>query len=114
MDLEFTRGDSKSFKITLLDKNGENIILKDEDKLYITVKKNSRDKNIIFQKTLRNGIVNNNDGTYTVNILPNDTSNLDYGNYGYDIELKTGNFVKTLGVFSITLTEEYTHVGDEV
>lgn len=42
-----------------------------------------------------------------------DTSDMPYGTYQYDIELKSGDYVKTLGFGTITLTEEITHRRDE-
>lgn len=114
MDLEFPRGDNQNLVIDLVDKQGRQIILGDDEMLYMTVKKNSRDKDYKFQKRLGNGIEKRADGKYVISIFPEDTNDLDYGSYGYDIELKSGNVVKTLGIYTITLTEEYTHAGNEV
>ena len=50
MDLEFTRGDNVEFTIELVNNDGNQILLEDDDKLYMTVKKNSRDEEAIFQK----------------------------------------------------------------
>lgn len=114
MDFEFTRGDTKVFKFKLIDKNGEELSLSDADKLFFTVKKTASSKNITFQKTLNNGIELKDDGYYYVTIKPDDTSDLSYGDYGYDIEIKTSTgIVKTLILGTITLTEEYTFKGDE-
>ena len=115
MDFEFTRGDTKIFKFKLQNKNGENLILSSGDNLYFTVKKSANSKNVSFQKTLGKGINLENDGYYYVTIDSNDTANLNYGTYGYDIELKTlSGIVKTLIIGSITITEEYTFEGDEI
>lgn len=114
MDFEFPRGDTKAFKFKLTDSKGEELVLASTDKLYFTVKKSSSSKKIAFQKTLANGIVKKDDGFYYVTINSDDTANLNYGDYGYDIEIKTGTgIVKTLVIGSITLTEEYTFKGDE-
>lgn len=115
MDLEFTRGDTKVFKFKLKDKNGENLRLSSSDNLFLTVKKNAKSKERIFQKTIGNGIELKDDGYYYVTIFPDDTNNLNYSQYGYDIEIKTSTgIVKTLIIGSITLTEEYTHKEDEI
>lgn len=114
MDLKFVRGDSQNLVLDLVDKQGNKIILGDDEMLYMTVKKNSRDKDYKFQKKLGNGIEKREDGRYVISIFPEDTNSLDYGSYGYDIELKSGNVVKTLGIYTLTLTEEYTHSGNEV
>ncbi len=114
MDFEFTRGDTKVFKFKLKDKNGEELKLASTDKIYLTAKKNAKSTEKAFQKTLGNGIELKDDGYYYVTINSNDTANLNYGTYGYDIEIKTATgIVKTLLIGSITLTEEYTFKGDE-
>ena len=115
MDLEFTRGDTKVFKFKLTDKNGELLTLTPADKIYLTVKKDTNSKAVIFQKRIGNGIELKEDGYYYVTIYPDDTNELPYGQYGYDLEIKTGTgIVKNLVVGTITLTEEYTFKGDEV
>lgn len=115
MNFEFSRGDTKIFKFKLQDMNGKNIVLSDTDKLYLTAKTSASSKKVSFQKTLDNGISLKDDGYYYVTIDSKDTANLNYGTYGYDIELKTASgIVKTLVIGSITLTEEYTFEGDEV
>lgn len=115
MDFEFSRGDTKVFKFRLQDRNGEDLILSSGDKLYLTAKRSSSSKKVTFQKTLGNGIELKDDGYYYVTISSKDTASLNYGTYGYDIELKTASgIVKTLVIGSITITEEYTFEGDEV
>lgn len=115
MDLEFPRGDTKVFKFKLTDKNRENLTLSSTDQIYMTVKKDINSNTVIFQKRIGNGIELKEDGYYYVTINPDDTNELPYGQYGYDLEIKTGTgIVKTLVVGSITLTEEYTFKGDEV
>lgn len=114
MDFEFTRGDTKVFKFKLTDKNKEDISLTPGDKLYLTVKQTPNSKKVEIQKTLDNGIVLKDDGYYYVTISAEDTANMAYGTYGYDIEIKTmTGIVQTLIIGSITLTEEYTFKGDE-
>lgn len=115
MDFEFSRGDTKIFKFRLQDKNGKDINLSGGDKLYLTAKRSSSSKKVSFQKVLGSGIELKDDGYYYVTIDSKDTANLNYGTYGYDIELKAASgIVKTLIIGTITLTEEYTFKGDEV
>ncbi len=114
MDFEFTRGDTKVFKFRLLDKSGEILELGNGDKLFLTVKKSSKSTTVAFQKTLNNGIELKDGDYYYVTINSDDTAKLNYGTYGYDIEIKTATgIVKTLLIGSITLTEEYTFKEDE-
>ena len=115
MDFEFTRGDTKVFKFKLQDSKGQNLKLESTDKLYMTVKKSANSTEIAFQKTLGNGIELKDDGYYYIRIDSKDTADLNYGTYGYDLEIKTASgIVKTILIGSITLTEEYTFKGDEV
>ena len=115
MDFEFPRGDTKVFKFQIKDNNGEILTLAPTDKLYFTVKKDPYSSTAVFQKTVGNGIVLKDDNYYHVTISPSDTNQLDYGSYGYDIEIKTATgIVKTLTIGTITLTEEYTFAGNEV
>lgn len=114
MDFEFPRGDTFLFKFRLKDKNGEEIVLGVGDKLYFTVKKSSKSTDRAIQKITPSGIVYEEDGYYHITIDSNDTAELDYGTYQYDIELKTATgVVKTLILGSITLTDEITFKGDE-
>ena len=114
MDLEFPRGDTKKFKFKLKDKNGEDISLTTGDMLYFTTKQNPNTDTKVIQKKLGNGITLGTDGYYHITLSSDDTATLDYGTYGYDIELKTSTgIVQTLTIGEITLTEEYTWKGDE-
>ena len=113
MDFEFPRGDTFIFQFRLKDKEGNLITLGVNDKLYMTCKDSPSSGSILFQKKLGSGIEKVDD-YYRVTIEPDDTTNLNYTTYGFDIELKTGaGIVTTLKVGSITLTDEYTFKGDE-
>lgn len=113
MDFEFPRGDTQVFKFKLKDKEGNDLSLATGDNLYFTVKKNTKSDTVTFQKTLTSGITFE-DGYYKVLVSSNDTAELSYGGYVYDIELKTSEgVVKTLTLGTITLTDEVTWKGDE-
>jgi len=112
MDLEFTRGDTQFLKFQL--KNGEDNILEltEQDNLYFTVKQNENSSKVLIQKKYPDDIQYA-DGYFYFTLNSVDTSDLAYGTYQYDIELKSGDFIKTLGFGTITLTEEITHRRDE-
>lgn len=112
MDLEFTRGDTQFIKFQLKDAEGNSIELTNNEKIYFTVKQNQNSKKILIQKKYPSEIKFS-DGYFYIELTSEDTSKLNYGTYQYDIEFKTGEFVKTLGFGTITLTEEITHKGDE-
>lgn len=112
MDISFTRGDTQFLQFQIKDVNGDLIELTDEDVIYFTVKQNSNSKKIIIQKRYPDDI-NYSDGYFNFVIESQDTSNLQYGQYQYDIELKSGEYVKTLGIGTIEITEEITFKNDE-
>ena len=113
MVIVFTRGDTQIIKFGLKDKAGNDITLAEGDKLYFTVKKTTTSKDVLFQKVYPTNIVIE-DGLYKLTIEPTDTDELEYGEYNYDIELKTGTYVKTLIKDKLIITDEVTFAGDEV
>lgn len=115
MDLEFTRGDTQILKLQIKDLDGNILKLTENDELYFTLKQNANSEEVLLQKTLKNNGINlKEDNFYYITLKPEDTSNLGYGTYTYDIEVKSNDFVKTLILATITLTEEVTWKGDEV
>lgn len=112
MDLEFTRGDTQFLKFKLKDGEGNLIELTESDNLYFTVKQNDSSSKVLIQKKYPNDIKYE-DGYFSFVLNSEDTSNLAYGTYQYDIELKSGDYIKTLGFGTITLTGEITHRRDE-
>lgn len=112
MDIEFTRGDTQFFRFQVKDGEGNPIQLKDGDNLYFTVKQNSNSEDVLIQKKYPDEIQYS-DGYFNFVLNSEDTSDMDYGTYNYDIELKSGDYVKTLGQGTITLTEEITFRSDE-
>lgn len=91
------------------------------DEIYISVKKNSKDKKLLFQKRLsENEIEYLNNGRYQFKILPEDTNGLDFDkDYEFDIELvkydDQAHELELKRTFAgiLTLTKEVTHVADE-
>ncbi len=118
IDYSFKRGDTQRLKkFKILDANKQEIILTSSEELYFTVKKTTRDSSYLFQKKIGSGIELGSDGYYHITIDPADTNSLEYGDYVYDIELKSisqGNtFVRTIIEGTITLEEEVTWGGNE-
>lgn len=112
MDLEFTRGDTQFLKFQLKDGLGNAIIPSTDDVLYFTVKQNQNSSKVLIQKKYPDDIEYQ-DGYFIFTLNSEDTSSLAYGSYQYDVELKSGDYVKTLGFGTITLTDEITHRRDE-
>lgn len=70
-------------------KDGELVKLNDNDLMFMTVKKNPYTSDIIFQKSLDNGITYNDETKkYEIEINSEDTKQLNMDNkYGYDITI---------------------------
>lgn len=92
-----TRGDSGGFTIELKDENGEEI---SEYTAVMSVKRKLRDDEYLFQALVRDG---------ACNILPEDTRNLPFGDYFYDIQVTTKDgAVQTIGPFEYHLMADVT------
>lgn len=112
MDLEFIRGDTQFIKFPLTSEDGNPIELNNNEKLYFTVKQNANSKKVLIQKKYPTDMEYS-EGYYYFTLTSQDTSNLNYGTYEFDIELKSDNYVRTLAMGTLTLTEEITHRRDE-
>lgn len=101
--LKFIRGDSCPLKFPILDVE-ENPVLKDGlISLFLTCRKNNtKYSEAIFQKNIDD--FDYEDGYYFINIEPQDTRELPYDTYNFDIEATfTDGEVQTLkGEFIIT------------
>lgn len=85
--------------------------------MYFTMKKEEKDKDIVLQKTLGNGIVKVTDTeieSYLLTIDATDTDDLltDYG-YAFDIEIVSGTIKRTIVKGTITLTTDITQTINE-
>lgn len=74
--IQIIRGDTGRFNIEVLDAAGAPYPLSAKDRLVFTVKKNIKSQEILIQK----------EGT-PITLEPEDTSNLDFGKYIYDVQL---------------------------
>lgn len=113
MDIEFVRGDTQPLKFQVKDNKGNVLKMDSSDELIFTVKKNYNTKETKIQKKLSDGSIRYDNGYYFIFLSHEDTSNLKYGTYVYDIQLMSGEIVATLGLGTITLTKEVTHIENE-
>jgi hypothetical protein len=97
--ITLTRGDYASFHIDIFDEAGGAYELKDDDIVTFTVKRNTRTEEALVQK---NGV--------DIEIFPEDTENLRYGTYSYDVQLTPNdNHIDTfIGPADFVITEEVT------
>lgn len=118
MRIAMPRGDIKLVRFLINDPGGETSQL-DFTEVYFTVKKTAKDREYKFQKRLSaGGIVRLAAGDYQVKIEPDDTKEMSYGNYLFDIQLVyiDSEGVKQLQetfVGDFVLTEEITYVENE-
>lgn len=113
--LTIIRGDTKYFKFQRKKKHDESIITKLPDKLYFTIKYDYNIDDVIFQKTLENGIeFNAADNYYYITIDPKDTNNLPYGKFVYDIEVIKDEIKQTIAIGEIEIVNEVTFANNEV
>lgn len=83
------------------------------DQIFFTVKKHYYNAQPVFQKTLENGIDSDGEGNYLITILPEDTENLEFGEYDFDIEIIRAPDIKKTFVGVLMLTKEVTHRQNE-
>lgn len=112
--MEMIRGDTKPLRFCRKRKVDHSVIKELPDKMFFTVKYNNDCKNFIFQKTLEKGInYNAEDNYYYLIIDSEDTDNLQYRNYTFDIEIIIGKFKATIAKGELKLTSETTHACNE-
>ena len=92
-NISMTRGDSEAIKVTVKDTSGNIIPLASGDTIYFTVRENVLGKTKIIEKI----ITEFDDGKALINIDPQDTKDLRFASYVYDIQLtKENGTVKTI------------------
>lgn len=108
--MNITRGDTAVYSFTRKDANGNPITIQ-ADKIYFTVKTNYYIDEFVLQKTIEDMTFDA--GKYTFTIEPEDTENLNYGNYVYDIEVITDDYKQTISIGTFTITDEVTFTINE-
>ena len=107
MDISFVRGDTFAFKVNVSLYNKTILTSDDVESIFITVRKEPTSLcEIIFQKTIDNIIFE--DGYINCTFLPQDTQNLPYGKYYFDIEITLKNGYRKSKLYNFTRTEETT------
>lgn len=88
-NITMTRGDTLAFGVEIEGLN------QDLETAYFTCRE-SYEGEIVFQKSLNNGISKVDDGQYRVRVAPSDTEDLEAGKYYYDLELGVNDDVFTI------------------
>ena len=114
-NITIVRGDTLAFAIDLTEVSEEIDTLQapldqDLDSCYFSVRKDYSNTENVFQKSLGDGIEKIETGKYRVRIAPEDTADLDVGNYYYDCEIGiNGDYFTILrGLFEVVydITQE--------
>lgn len=104
MNIELVRGESFPIEFSLKDESGESI---QATEIVVTCRKApSKDSKILFQKKLSENEITYDNGIYTFNIEEDDTKDLEYGSYGYDIKVSYNDLIEKF-VGSITINKEF-------
>jgi hypothetical protein len=82
-NLEMIRGDTEVLTVSCVNSEGEPINFETGDKVYFTVKESVTSTLIIFQKIITEFV----EGKAIITILPEDTKNLKFKPYVYDVQL---------------------------
>ena len=107
------RGDIETKQFLLKNSSGQTFST-EPDEIYFTVKTSANDKDFIFQKRLSTGgIAKIETGKYQFTILPDDTNNMKYGNYAFDIEVVKHGMIKKTFCGTLVLDKEVTHYYNE-
>ncbi len=113
MMIRMPRGDIRLVRFVIEDPDHKTTRV-DFSEIYFTVKKTTRDKPFLFQKKLTNNeIVKLDHGDYQLRIEPEDTNELAYGNYKFDVQLEYENEIKETFVGDFIITEEVTYAENE-
>lgn len=102
--ISMTRGDTLKCKINVTGADGQPYIPSPEDKILFAVKRNANETECLFKVD----IIPTEDGTCILHIKPEDTKNLEFGTYKYDVSitLSNGDVHTFIEMTDLTLTEE--------
>lgn len=107
------RGDIRVVHFSVGDSTGENTNIEFTE-IYITFKNNCKTNDYLFQKKLSDGsVIATSDGEYQFTIKPEDTDDLQFGTYVFDIELIYGSQLKQTFIGDLELTKEVTFASNE-
>lgn len=99
--ITLTRGDSFAADIGIIQPNGDPYIPSEGDQIRFAMKRNVKDENVLILKEIPID-------TLRLVLNPEDTKNLEFGSYVYDIQLtkSTGEVDTFITKSTLTLTEE--------
>lgn len=101
-NITMVKGDTLAFNVQVFDDEGNPVTV---DSAYMTCKKRPSDTEKVFQKSLNNGIEQS-DGLMLVRVAPEDTKEVDEGEYFYDFQIGVDDDVFTLMIGVLTLEQD--------
>lgn len=112
MEISLPRGDIRNIKFQVTD-NGEPYI--DFDEVYFTVKKDYKTSDTLIQKKLSDETIHldRTTGYFSFRFEPEDTEDLAYKTYVFDIEVVKGTIIKQTTLGNLIITPEVTFPANE-
>lgn len=111
-DIETTRGDTLLIEFELLTYDG--LPLESDDyEIYFTLKKNFKTKEYMMQKKKSKEEITVEGSKVLIVLNHDDTAEMAYKTYVYDVQFKSGDYVKTLLKGKIKLLDESTWKANE-
>ena len=106
-NIHMVRGDTEALQVELQKEDGTPYFLEDGDIIYFTVKSSPRTEEKLLQKVVTEFV----DGVALITIKPEDTKELNFHKYKYDIQwTRADGIVKTIvPVSDFVIKEEITY-----
>lgn len=101
-NISMVKGDTLAFNCEVFDKNNNPMTV---DSAFITCKKIPTASEYVFQKSLGDGISQEN-GILSVRVAPEDTAETDAGQYYYDFQIGVGDDVYTIMIGTLSLEQD--------
>ena len=113
LEIRMVRGDILTKTFTLREADGS-VYADYPQEIYFTVKNAATDKEYRFQKRLTDGgILWIDDGQFEFTIRPEDTNDLSFSKYAFDIEIVNLPRIKKSFVGDLYIEKEVTHACNE-
>lgn len=114
ISINVTRGDNRTFKFQRKTKEGD-VITDIPDEMYITFKGSNLQETFFIQKVFSKEEItfDSSKNEYRFEITPEDTNELAYGDYVFDIEITKDNKVKTIAKGTLIIKPEVTFASNK-
>lgn len=103
-NISMVKGDTLQFNVQVFDENGDPMTI---DSAFMTCKERPNSTDKVFQKSLGDGIVQS-DGLILVRVAPEDTSEVEAGQYFYDLQIGIGQDRYTIMIGVLSLEQDVT------